>query len=227
MKIEPDNLDLLRRMPLFGAVEPSAVRRLLERCDVIRLAAGAQVFLPSQEADRFYVVLGGRVKIFKLSAGGGEQILHLYGPGQSFGEAAMWVQRHYPAQAQTLEDSTLLVITRQTLRAQIVSDPDLAMGMLAGLSSKLQEFNALIGQLSLKDVPARLASHLLDLARRGDGRRLKLAQTKRELAGQLGTVPETLSRAFARLVKAGAIAVEGPVISILDADILADLAQEP
>jgi len=171
------------------------------------------------------VILDGRVKVYKLSARGDEQILHLYGPGETFGEAAMWSGGHFPAHAEAVDHCRLLIVSRETLRRAITRQPDLAMGMMAGLSAKLREFNALIEDLSLREVPARLARVLLAEADAAGGATFRLPQTKRHLAAQIGTVAETLSRALGKLRKQGLIDVSGSTITILDADALAELAE--
>ena len=142
---------------MFSALGDAEIAQLLRQCLVRQRKAGGVLFLAGQEADRFFVVLSGQVKVFQVSARGDEQILHLYGAGNTFGEAAMWAGGKFPANAEALADTKLLVVPRQALRRAIEGNPDLAMGMLAGLSAKLREFNRLIEDLSLKEVPARLA----------------------------------------------------------------------
>ena len=171
-------------------------------------------------------MLSGRVKIYKLSARGDQQILHLYERGDTFGEAAMWADVNFPAFAELTEDSRLLVVPCDTLREAIVGNADLALGMMAGLSAKLREFARLIEQLSLKEVPARLAGVLLRMTAEAGSNRVRLRQTKRELAAQIGTVAETLSRAMAKLKALGLIEVEASQITILDNDGLRDLAEQ-
>ena len=217
--------DLLRRIPLFSGLEGPDLHELLASCQAIRMAAGSQVFSPDDDADRFYVILSGKVKIYQLSPKGDEQILHLYGPGNTFGEAAMWAGTTYPAHAETLAKTTLLAVTRTALQELTARKPEMALAMIAGMSRKLQEFTRLIEQLSLKEVPARLAGVLLNLLDDTRGDTILLHQTKRELASQIGTIPETLSRALARLKKDRLIDVRGPEITILDRNRLAKLAE--
>jgi len=215
---------VVKGSPMFSALDAAAARGFVGDCRTIHLPAGRLVFHAGQEADRFYVVLSGRVKIFKLSARGDEQILHLYGPGETFAEAAMWAGADFPAHAEAVSEATLLVISRSTLRRAIERSPELAMGMMAGLSAKLREFNQLIEELSLKEVPARLAGVLLRMSRRGGSRRLRLSQTKRQLAAQIGTVAETLSRALAKMKASALIDVHGSQITLLDLSGLEELA---
>jgi len=217
-------IDAMRRVPLFSALGEAALGQLLNACRRQALPANSQVLSPMQRAESFYVILAGKVKVYKLSARGDEQILHLYGPGQTFGEAAMWAGGYFPAHAETLAATTLLVVTRSVLKGLLSRNAEMAMGMLAGMSAKLREFNQLIEQLSLKDVPSRLANALLSLPAAAGTNTVVLKQTKRELAGQIGTIPETLSRALKKLKAAGLIDVNGAEITILDPDGLAQIA---
>ena len=215
----------MKAAAIFSTVDGEAVAELARRCRRVRLRTGEMAVRAGESADRFFVILSGRVKVYKLSPKGDEQILHLYGPGQSFGDAAMWSGGEYPAFAEAVADATLLVVTRQVLHEAILASPELAMGMLGGLSRKLQEFARLIEQLSLKEVPARLAAVLLAEAAAAGSNTFRLRQSKRELAAQIGTVAETLSRALAKLKAAGLVGVRGSQIRILDADGLDRVAE--
>ena len=216
--------EAIRHVPLFSALNESELTQLQRACPHRAIPAGTRVCSPSQQAESFYVILTGRVKLYKLSANGDEQILHMYGPGDTFGEAAMWAGIRYPAYAEALVDSVLLVVRRSVLKDLIDRNADLGLAMLGGMSAKLREFNRLIEQLSLKEVPARLADILLDLPARAGANTVVLRHTKRELAAQIGTIPETLSRTFKKLTAMGLIEVNGSEITILDPDGLAELA---
>ena len=214
----------MRKTPLFSSLTDGSIGEFISQGRVVPFKAQRQVFSPGRPADQFYVVLSGQVKIYKLSSRGDEQTLHIYGPGDTFGEAAMLMRIDFPAFCRTLADTALLVVSRETMRRAIAKSPDMAMGMLAGLSSKLREFNSLIEQLSLKEVPARLATAILAQANAAGKNSFKLSQTKRELAARIGTVPETLSRTLAKMRRKGMIKVQGSNISIIDRPSLEDLA---
>ncbi|MCD6365380.1 MAG: Crp/Fnr family transcriptional regulator [Planctomycetes bacterium] len=214
----------VRNTPLFSALSGKELQKLLQSCPIKSFPATTQVFSPLQTANCFYVILAGKIKLYQLSAKGDEQILHLYGPGNTFGEAAMWSGVRYPAFADAMTDSVLLSVCRLPLKKLIDDNAGLAIGMLAGMSSKLLEFNELIGQLSLREVPERLANVLLGLPARPGTKTITLKQTKRELAAQIGTIAETLSRALGKLKAQGLIEVNGSEITILDAAALADFA---
>ncbi|MCD4824404.1 MAG: Crp/Fnr family transcriptional regulator [Phycisphaerae bacterium] len=182
--IQSGIMSTMREMPLFSAMDDSGLERLLGACPTRIFPAGSRVLSPLEWAENFYIILAGKVKIYQLSPKGDEQILHLYGPGHTFGEAAMWAGIRYPAYAEVLTETILLSITRKTLKNLIEGNAELAMAMLAGMSSKLREFNLLIEKLALKEVPARLAGVLLELSEQTGGNTIRLKQTKRELAAQ-------------------------------------------
>lgn len=220
-----DRVAFIRQVPAFSALEDRPLRELLSRCTQVRVREGARIFRSSEPARSLYLILTGRVKLYQISPKGDEQILHMYGPGNTFGEAAVWAGIRYPAHAETLVESTLLEIPRAVLSEYIRNDPDLAFGMLSGMSRKLMEFNTLIEQLSLKDVPSRLAGVLLRLSEESGSDSFRLEQTKKELASQIGTISETLSRTLRKMKKEELILVDGDRISILNRSGLEELAE--
>jgi len=187
---------------------------------------GQSIFGEEDEATGFYVVISGRVKIFKLSAEGKEQILHIFGAGEPFGEVAVFTGRRFPANAAALEETRVFFFSRKEFIELIRKDPSLALNLLAVLSQRLRRFSALIENLSLKEVPGRLAAYLLYL---GEGKKelndLTLEISKNQLASLLGTIPETLSRILARMAREGFLELSGQRrIRILDRTGLEELA---
>ena len=137
----------------------------------------------------------------------------------------MWAGGRFPAYSEALEPTALFVLSRSALRDAFAGNPDLAIGMMAGLSQKLREFVQLVEDLSLKEVPARLAGALLAEARRAGRRSFACARLRPNLLPSLGTIPETLSRGLRKLQDAGFIAVRGPEITILKSPELRRLAE--
>jgi len=186
---------------------------------------GQIIFSEGDEGVGFYIVSRGRVKIYKLSAEGKEQILHLFGSGEPFGEAALFSGQDFPAYAEAMEPSRVFFFPRLAFARAIQDNPSLALNMLATLSMRLHRFARMIEDLSLKEVPARLAAHLLLLSEQLNGSdRVKLDVTKGQLANLLGTIPETLSRTLARMVRGGLVRTEGSRIEILNREGLEGLA---
>lgn len=189
-----------------------------------RYARGQAIFAEGDEGVGFYVVISGKVKIFKLSSEGKEQILHVFGSGEPFAEAAVFVGSRFPAHALALEASQIFFFPRLAFTALIQENPALAMNMMAALSMRLKKFASLIESLSLKEVPGRLAAHLLLLAEEQERDEVRLDLTKSHLASLLGTIPETLSRILTKMTKADMIATNGPSITLLNREALEALA---
>ena len=125
---------------------------------------GQLIFSDGDEGTGFYLVIKGRVKIYKLSPDGKEQIMHIFGPGQPFAEVPVFEGSRYPANAETMDSCELYFFPKKGFVSLIQENPSLAMNMLASLSQRLKQFSHLIEILSLKEVPGRLASYLLYLS---------------------------------------------------------------
>ena len=207
----------LAGIPLFSGLSGEQYDALA-RIGVRRSSRkGERIFSEGDEGTGFYVVVTGRVKISKVSAEGKEQILHFFGPGESFGEVSVFTGQGFPADAVAAAQTALLFFPRTSFIALIRNDPALALNMLAQLSQRLRQFAGLIEDLSLKEVPERLAKYLLYLSGRdGDAGAAELDVSKGQLASLLGTIPETLSRILTKMNRQGLIHSRGAQITILD-----------
>ncbi len=208
---------------LFGGLPEEQVQAVAEICQERTFARGEMIFFEGDPGDGFYMVLSGKVKIYKMSLAGKEQILHIFGPGEPFGEVPVFNGQPFPANAESLMASTLYFFPRQEFVALVHQLPSLALNMLAVLSLRLRRFATQIENLSLKEVPERLAAYLLYLAEeQGSEDMVTLDISKGQLASLLGTSPETLSRIFGRMSEQGLIDVQGRIIRLLDRDGLAE-----
>ena len=187
---------------------------------------GQIIFSEGDEGNGLYVVISGRVKIFKVSQEGKEQILHFFGPGEPFGEVPVFAGELFPANAESIEESRIFFFPRNAFIDLISKNPSIALSMLAVLSRRLRTFTMLIEDLSLKEVPGRVSTYLLYLSEHKDeADHLILDISKGQLASLLGTIPETLSRILARMAKEELICLDGPRrIQILDRNGLLELA---
>ena len=217
---------LVANIPLFEDLPEEQHRDLASIALVKSFGRGQTIFSEGDPGTGFYVVISGRVKIYKLSADGKEQILHIFGGGEPFGEVPVFEGRRFPAHAVALDESRCLFFPRPAFTDLISRNPSLSLNMLAVLSRRLRRFTVLVDDLSLKEVPGRLAAHLLYLSDRNEGAAdLELDVPKGQLAGMLGTIPETLSRILTKMVKQGMIESDGPRIRIVDREELTELAE--
>lgn len=175
---------------------------------------GEIIFREGLPGQGFHLLAEGRVKIYKMAPDGKEQILHIINPGEPFGEAAIFLGQGYPASAQALTEAVTLYFPRQGLIRLITANAEMALGLLGVMARRLAHFAALLEAVTLKEVPARLAAFILELA--AERGRAELALSKSQLASLLATTPETISRSLGRLKKAGLIAEEKPYIIIKD-----------
>ncbi len=216
----------ISQIPLFKGLGEEELGELAMILVDQEIKRNQPIFSEGEQATGLYIVVSGSVKIYKISFDGKEQILHILGAGEPFAEVAVFAGTTYPANAITMEKSRLFFIPRQAFLELIASYPSLSMSMLATLSLRLRQFANMIESLSLKEVPGRLATHLLLLSDQNRGvAKIELAIAKTQLAAYLGTIPETLSRILAKLTKAGYIESEGAVITIVDRDGLQELAE--
>jgi len=223
------SIDLLRRCPLFAGLREEDLRRIRAIASLKQVGKREILFSEGEEARGFYVILSGKVKLYKVSPDGKEQILHVVSAPDAFAEAALFLEGSYPAFAEALSDSQLLFFPKRDFIQLIEKNPQLSINMIVSLSQFLKRFASLIEELSLKEVSSRIAKYLIDLSLKlsKEGRSLmevELDLSKTQLASKLGTISETLSRTLAKMKAKGIIDVKKNRILILDREALEELA---
>ncbi len=213
----------IQKCPLFTGLTEDDLASLLKIACRSEIPKGTILFTEGEDARGFYVPVSGKVKIYKVTPEGRERVLRIAEPGRTFAEAAIFDLGTYPANAATLERSVLLFFPKHEVLQLLRNNVQLAINMIGGISRLLREFMDQMENISFRDVPARLARYLLDLAE-GEKDRVELPLSKSQLAVNLGTVSETLSRTFRKMVDDDLIRVQSRTIDILDADRLAALA---
>ncbi|MFP4160138.1 MAG: Crp/Fnr family transcriptional regulator [Desulfobacterales bacterium] len=217
---------ILSQSMLFSGLPAEDISALKDIAVEKPVAAGELIFSEGDPGEGFYVTLEGQIKIYKLSTEGKEQILHMFGPGEPFGEVPVFSGQAFPATAEGVKKSRILFFPRRAFRDLITQKPSVAMNMLAVLSQRLRHFTVQVENLSLKEVPARLAGYLLLQSEEQNSKdTITLNISKGHLASFLGTIPETLSRMLRKMNEQGLIEVEGRKIRLMDTDALHDLAE--
>ncbi len=196
----------LSHIPLFQGLEPQYLQTLARIAVKKFFRRGEIVFAEGDPGIGFHIITSGRIKVYKTSPDGKEQILHIMSQGEPFGEVPVFTGQRFPAYAEALSDTNTLFIPRNDFIDLIRAEPSVALSMLSVLSMRLKGFTGLIEGLSLREVPGRLAAYLLYLSE-GDGGAddVNLEISKTQLASILGTIPETLSRILARMTKEGTV----------------------
>jgi len=219
----------LKSCKLFMGLPEENLQELSSVAIYVRYNRGDLIFSDGDAGEGFYIVLHGRVKLYKLGPDGREQILHFVSNGDPFGEVTLFAGVSYPAYARAATDLEALYFSRDDFKTLVCKDPQLSLNMIAIMSHHLRRFATLVEDLSLKDVPARLARYILDLpAKSGyqDGPHIEveLDISKTELAQRLGTISETISRTLGKMKSLGVIDIDGKQIKILDIDMLEEIA---
>lgn len=220
-----DVLMVVRKVPLFKGLEDDTLALLVNGALERRYRRGTELFRESETADRFYVVLDGWVKLFRESPEGHECVVGLYTGGESFAEAAMFDRLGFPVNAAVAEDARLLVFTADPFLETLRQHHELALNLLANLSSMLRYLVRQLDQLTNQPTYQRLAAFIVSLCPRNAGpANVCLPCDKLLIAGWLGMKPESFSRAMARLKEVG-VQCERNFVRVDDIAVLREFAQ--
>ncbi|MBN2008313.1 Crp/Fnr family transcriptional regulator [candidate division KSB1 bacterium] len=212
-----DLQDALSRLFLFETLAPEQLTHIERLTSIKQLCSGDMLFADGQVATAFFAVISGAVKIFKLSADGNEQIIHIQKPGDLIAEAVIFDMEKFPAHCQAVQDTTLLRISKQEFRSFLEHFPDVCFRIMSAYSRRIRQLLNKIEELSLHDIKSRLANYILTNGQEWNGQFVcMLSTTKKNLAALLGTIPETLSRTLHTFKKDGLIEEKGRYLIILD-----------
>jgi CRP/FNR family transcriptional regulator, dissimilatory nitrate respiration regulator len=219
----------LRRLPLFTTLPPPLLEEIAGLCGVRALARGELVFSEGDAASFLPMLISGQVKLFRAGPDGREQVLHLVRAPASFAEAAVFGAGIFPATAQAVTEGQLAMLPRSSLVDLLARRPQVVLALLASMSYWLRRLVDLVEGLSLHSVEERVGAYLWSaFVRSGQpvlpGAQVRLEDPKHLIAALCGTAPEVLSRTFRRLEADGAVAVDGPVATLLSAERLQALA---
>ncbi len=212
---------ILRKTPLFATLTDTEMQALAARTSRKRFQRDEQLFAEGDPCTGLFLVATGKIRIFKLSPAGREQILAVEGPGSSFAELPVFDGRNYPAAASALEDTEVLFISRKDFHNFCREHPDVGLKVIAVVGSRLRRLVGIIEELSFTTVRQRLIALILRLAQAGgtpskEGIRVELTKSHQDLAAELGTVRELVSRNLSRLQAEGFLDVEGRKIVVKD-----------
>ncbi|QGY41243.1 cyclic nucleotide-binding domain-containing protein [Pseudodesulfovibrio cashew] len=221
-----NKLEAVKSVMFFEGLPDEQFEKLAQISIIKKFEKGELLFEADVPAHGFFAPISGRVKIFRTSPSGKEQILHVFGPGEAFGEVPVFEGGTFPAHGQAIEPCKALFFPRREFAEMIRKDPDLGMKMMAMLAQRLRILVNKIDDLSLKEAPSRVASYLLLLRSSQDSDTFKLDLPKGQIAFYLGTIQETLSRIFKKFSEQEIIDIDGKEITILDRSQLEEIANE-
>jgi CRP/FNR family transcriptional regulator len=212
--VERPLLALLKKIPLFAELHDEALMELARRCVSRSFGPGHVLFAAGEECRGLYIVESGRVRIYRADQSGREQVLHVEGPGRPVAELPLFDGGPYPASAVTIEESRLVFLPRDDFEYLYRHHPDIAQAIIRALGRRLRHLVQLAETLAFRDVAARLAMLLVGYAERGgtqttEGIELELDRTQEEIAHEIGTARESVSRALKQLRRKGLIKPAG------------------
>jgi len=211
----------IQRVPLFSQCSEEDLELLMPRAMLLQFERGEHGFLAGEKAQRLDALVSGSAQIYRTLPDGSAKTLHLFSPVALLAEAAVFMGIAFPANCVFPEESLTLSFPRAHLIEIVEKDPAFAWRLMGQMYKKLYEFTSVIASHSQKNAVARVASYLLGFvssAHPEDKRSpacVILPAPKKDIANYLGIRPESLSRTFAVLEKAGAIRVDGQAITIL------------
>ena len=219
--------DVLLKSQLFGGLPEDHLEEIKKISIDKHFNKGEIIFFDGDEGNGFYLVVEGTVNVYKVSSEGKEQIFHIVKEGETIGAVPVFSGKSFPANARAISKSHLLFFPREKFMNLITNNPSLTMNILALLSMRLREFTVQVENLSLKEIPSRLAAYLLYLSEeQGDKDIIKLNISKLQLANILGTGPESLSRALGNMKSRKLVEEEGTNIRLVNRDALETLAED-
>jgi CRP/FNR family transcriptional regulator, dissimilatory nitrate respiration regulator len=214
-KIDPR--EFLKRLPLFGDFDAAELSLIAAGTTELHISRGQPVFHRGDPCHGFFSVVYGQVKLGFVSAQGNEKIIEIVGPGHSFGEALMFMERPYILNAHALGDTLLLHISKAAVFDELEHNPAFARRMLAGMSRRVHSLISDVESYSLRSGSQRIVGYLLNAQPPGEMRVL-LSASKKLIASRLNLTPEYFSRVLHELVSRGMIALRGREVTILDQD---------
>jgi CRP-like cAMP-binding protein len=210
----------LANLPLFKETPPTQIERVAQGTRVLRVARGEVLFHRGDPCDGFHLVAYGQVKLALSSQQGVDKVVEVIGPGMSFGEAVMFLEKPYPVYAQALSDSLLLHVSKSVVFAEIERNAQFARQLLGGLSRRLHSLVGDVEAYSLRSGTQRVIGYLLRDVRvlepQGIKGEVMLPIGKGVIASRLNLTPQHFSRILHELTAQGLVAVDGRRVFITD-----------
>ena len=215
-----NHAETLRKVPVFSGLEEHELQFLAQRAVPRHYSAGEIIFNEGDPCSGLYVIEIGNVRIFKSSASGREQVLAIEGAGSSIAELPVFDGGSYPASASAASDAVMLFVSKNDFQALCLEHPRVALKVLRVVGARLRRLVGIIEELSFTTVHQRLSAYLCRLAATGkrtpEGIEITLPTSNQELAAQIGTVRELVSRNLSRLQAQGFIHMDGRQLVIAD-----------
>jgi len=213
--------DVIRRAPLFTALDDAAATTLRESMTQVKVTKGHTLFKDGDAGDRLFVVVEGKLKLGTSSGDGRENLLSILGPGDMFGELSLFDPGPRTATATAVTDSRVLALANDQVIGWVTAHPQVSLQLLKRLARRLRRTNEVLADLVFADVPGRVAKAIMDLGERfgtkkDDGLHVNHELTQEELAQLVGASRETVNKALADFAGRGWVRLEPRAVVVLD-----------
>jgi len=215
--------DVVRRAPLFAALDEAAAESLIANMSPALLERGDVLFHEGDQGDRLYVIGEGKIKLGRSSSDGRENLLAILGPGEMFGELSLFDPGPRTATATAVAETQVVSMGHDQLKDFLRTHPGVAPTLLSALARRLRRTNDVLADLVFTDVPGRVAKALLDLADRfgrpvDEGLLVAHDLTQEELAQLVGASRETVNKALADFASRGWLRLEARAVLLTDVE---------
>jgi len=219
----PHEEEVVRRAPLFTALDEAAAVSLRASMDTVKIAKGSILFKEGDDGEHVYIIIDGKLKLGTSSGDGRENLLSILGPGEMFGELSLFDPGPRTSTATAVTDAKLLSLSHEKVIPWLRENPEVSLQLLTRLSQRLRRTNEAVGDLVFSDVPGRVAKALIDLGDRfgkttPEGLLVNHDLTQEELAQLVGASRETVNKALADFAGRGWLKLDGRSVLIADVD---------
>ena len=219
----PHEEEVVRRAPLFTALDEAAAVSLRASMDTVKIAKGSILFKEGDDGEHLYVIIDGKLKLGTASGDGRENLLSILGPGEMFGELSLFDPGPRTSTATAVTDAKLLSLSHEKVIPWLKQNPEVSLQLLTRLSQRLRRTNEAVGDLVFSDVPGRVAKALIDLGERfgktgAEGLLVNHDLTQEELAQLVGASRETVNKALADFAGRGWLKLDGRSVLITDVE---------
>jgi CRP/FNR family transcriptional regulator, cyclic AMP receptor protein len=224
----------LRLLSMVDILEPLSREEIDELSRLIpdtHYQRGQVLYTPQERSEALFMLKRGRVRIYRVGSDGREFTLTVVGPGTVFGEMSLTAQRLENAYAEAMDPTIVCKMKRHDLERLVMDKPQVGLKVMSVLSERLSLAEERMEDIALKEVPARLASFILQLVESegvmtAEGPKIPTRYTHRQLATMIGSKRATVTKAFTLLQQAGAVELKRRRIHVKDMEALKRVADQ-